>query len=66
MSGGVRYHVGFLMRDREFNDDAKVMQQKMLRLFKDGAVHLVQKRLMPGVYEYWAIPRKVCDARDQL
>lgn len=53
----VCYHSGFLMLDRLVNGKIHAIAREMWRLQERGKVSLAQKRLGPGRYEYWAIPK---------
>jgi hypothetical protein len=55
-AGAILYHTGFLMRDRLFDREANTKAHKMARRYERGEVHLVQKRVTYGVFEYFAVP----------
>jgi hypothetical protein len=50
------YHVGFLAVEREHDRGLDGLAKLLLDQFERGKVYLVQKKLGPGKWEYWAIP----------
>lgn len=54
----VHYHVGFLLRDRTASPAIKASGAAAMALYAEGKVDLLQRRLEPDLYEYWAIVRR--------
>lgn len=54
--GAIKYHTGYLMRDRLYDDDLDSRAWKLARQAEQGFVHLLQRRIAWGVFEYWALP----------
>ncbi len=50
------YHRGCLIWDRQFNAQLDELAAHNMNLSGKGLVHLVQRRIDRGVYEYFAIP----------
>ena len=61
-AAGVCYHVGFLMAERIFRGKVHTVAWAMWDAYLEGKVHLVQRKLRSGVYEYWAYPRRGANA----
>lgn len=56
----IRYHVGSLVHDREHSPDfgkVGMVAHAALMACEEGKVHLVQRRVRHGEYEYFAVKR---------
>jgi hydrogenase maturation factor len=51
------YHVGFLMDDRDKDQAVEKLAKTVHSIYEQGKVSLVQRRLGPRMYEYYAIKR---------
>ena len=56
--GTLRYWTGYLAVDKARNSALREIAAKMMLLSDKGEMHLVQRKIMGGVYEYLAVPAR--------
>lgn len=53
----IMYHTGFLMMDRPKNERLDILAKAAWVAMKEGHVHLVQNKVGPALYQYFAVKR---------